>query len=259
MGYVTVLDWPVSFQEGGQLRAMVHAIESVGKSFRWLAIIDIDEFLFGSTQPLVDELKCEPFANADQVLVNWVNYGSSSVRHLTSGSLLKQLVHRAPLWWPRNSQRKCLVNPTAVDRINTIHEMILTKQSLHANGDGKIVSPWFIRRHKPGFGRLRMIRRNFSKWIFRSPALVRLIPSVLMLLLTPYEGSNRTFLDGVSRIRINHYVIRSRESYEGKVRNYSGTQFESKYDEKFFKYHDQNQVYDPVIADWDGEGLYVNR
>lgn len=259
MDYVTVIDWPVSFKEGGQLRAMLHAIESTGESYRWLAIIDIDEFLFGANQPLAEELRNEPFANVDQVLVNCINYGSSSIGSLPSGSLLKRLVHRAPLWWPRNSQRKCIVNPRAVDQITTIHEMKLTKLSLHANGDGKIVRPSHVRRHRRGFGRVRTIRRNLSKLIFQVPALVRLIPSTLMLLMTPYEGGNQTFLDGVSRIRINHYVVRSRESYEEKAHKYSGTQFESKYDESYFKYHDQNQVHDPVLADWDGKGLYLNR
>jgi hypothetical protein len=258
MDYVTVIDWPVSFKEGGQLRAMLHAVESTGESYRWLAIIDVDEFLFGVTQPLAEELKREPYSTVDQILVNTINYGSSSISHLPSGSLLKHLVHRAPLWWPRNSQRKCIVNPRAVDQITTIHEMNLSKQSLHANGAGSIVKPSHLRRHRRGFGRIRKIRRTLSNFVFQVPALVRLIPSTLMLLMTPYEGGNQTFFDGVSRIRINHYVVRSRESYEEKTHKYSGTQFESKYDESYFKYHDQNQVHDPVLADWDGKGLYVN-
>ena len=76
-----------------------------------------------------------------------------------------------------------------------------------------------------------------------------------MLLLDPYGGDNR-FNDGVSRIRINHYVIRSPREFTDKVTRFKGTQFEQKYDERYLKFHDQNQVYDPILSDWESGGMY---
>lgn len=257
--YVTVTDWPVPFLEGGQLRAMLHAIEEPGATYRWLAIIDIDEFIFGAIRPLVEELALEPYVRADQILVNTICYGTSGISEYPAGTLLKHLTRRAPLWWRRNSQRKCIVNPRAVVRVSLIHEMQVREGSLNASGNGKIVAPSFSRRHPRFFGSLRKLRRDISRFMFRVPILVTAIPSVLMLLLTPYEGGNHTFYDGVARIRINHYVIRSRSQFLEKLERFRGTQFQSKIDGKYLKYHDQNQIADPVLANWDVEGVYLSK
>jgi hypothetical protein len=257
--YVTVTDWPVSFLEGGQLRAMVHAIEQPGASYRWLAIIDIDEFIFGVTRPLVEELALEPYVHADQILVNTICYGTSGISEYPAGTLLKHLTRRAPLWWRRNSQRKCIVNPRAVERVNLIHEMQVRLGSVNATGSGKIVAPTNSRKHPRFVGSVRKLRRDISRLVFRVPILVKIIPATLMLFLMPYEGGNHTFYDGVARIRINHYVIRSKSQFWEKLERFKGTHFQSKIDESFLKYHDQNQIDDPVLAHWDTKGVYLSE
>ena len=257
--YVTVTDWPIPYLEGGQLKALLHAIETYGASYRWLVMIDIDEFVFGPNRPLADELALDPFASADQVVINTINYGTSSVFSTPKRQMLSTLVRRAPLWWQRNAQRKCIVNPGAVTRVPDVHEMEMARNSIYVSGSGSTIKPSKTRRHRRGMGRVRSLRRIVSRLIFRMPHLVQLIPPSIMLFLTPYEYTNFTFFDGVSRIRINHYVLRSKSHFEEKKRRFVGTQFESKYDESYFKYHDQNQVHDPVLADWDGKGLYLNR
>jgi hypothetical protein len=80
-----------------------------------------------------------------------------------------------------------------------------------------------------------------------------------MLFLMPYEGGNHTFYDGVARIRINHYVIRSKSQFWEKLERFKGTHFQSKIDESFLKYHDQNQIDDPVLAHWDTKGVYLSE
>jgi hypothetical protein len=257
--YVTVTDWPVPFLEGGQLRAMLHAIEQPGADYRWLAIIDIDEFIFGTTRPLVEELALEPYVRADQVLVNTICYGTSGVSEYPAGTLLRHLTRRAPLWWRRNSQRKSIVNPRAVERVSLIHEMHLREGSVNATGSGTIVPPTFSRRHPRFVGRLRKLRRDVSRFMFRVPLLVKIIPATLMLFLMPYEGGNHTFYDGVARIRINHYVIRSKKQFWEKMERFKGTQFQSKIDGMYLKYHDQNQIDDPVLAHWDAKGGYLSE
>ena len=254
--YVTVTNWPISFLEGGQLRAMVHAIERLRGTYRWLAIIDVDEFIFGTMRRLVEELALEPYSHADQVLVNTICYGTSGISDYPPGTLLKHLTRRAPLWWRRNSQRKCIVNPHAVERVTLIHEMQVREGSINVTGSGKIVSPSFSRRHPRFFGTIRKFRRDISRFVFRVPLLVRILPATLMLFLTPYEGGNHTFYDGVSRIRINHYVVRSRSQFWEKLERFKGTHFQSKIDNRFLKYHDQNQIDDPVLARWDSNDAY---
>lgn len=256
--YVTVTDWPISFLEGGQLRAVAHVIERLRGTFRWLAIIDVDEFIFGTMRPLAEELALEPYSYADQILVNTICYGTSGISDYPNGTLLKHLTRRAPLWWRRNSQRKCIVNPHAVERVSLIHEMRVREGSINLTGSGKIVDPSFSRRHPRFFGRLRKLRRDISRFLFRVPILVKIMPATLMLFLTPYEGGNHTFYDGVSRIRINHYVVRSKSQFWEKRERFKGTHFQSKIDYRFLKYHDQNQIADPVLAHWESNGAYLS-
>ncbi len=117
-GEVTVVDWPgvnsywcYTIQGPAMLNAITH-LKEVSK---WLAIIDIDEFILPTEAPdLVSFLKdYEPFA---AVVVNWLNYGTSWVKDLPSDQLMIEvLTLRAEEQTHWNSQVKSIVRPEFVD------------------------------------------------------------------------------------------------------------------------------------------------
>jgi hypothetical protein len=249
--YITITPWPVLFAEWGQLRAYVDCIERHRKEHRWITVIDIDEFIFGVNQPLADELLA--YEHSDQMLVNCICYGTSGLTQVPTGAITKYLNRRAPMWWRRNAQRKSVFNPMFVRAVETEHEMTMREYAHYLNGDGRPVIPWKKRPRGRVQRRIISLHQKLSLWLFEHMLL--LLPNISMLLLDPYGADNR-FNDGVSRIRINHYVIRSPREFPDKVSRFKGTQFEKKYDKRYLKFHDQNQVYDPILSDWESGGMY---
>ena len=84
-GLVTLTDWP---EEGGQVTAYNHCIRKVRRKTRWLALIDIDEFLFSPrTRDLREAL--QPYAGLPAVFVYWILFGSGGHQIRPAGSVLE--------------------------------------------------------------------------------------------------------------------------------------------------------------------------
>jgi len=253
--YTTVIPWTIPFWENAQKLAYVDCIEQFQAKHRWIAFIDIDEFLFGVKQPLAAELQAYEYI--DEVLVKTICYGTSGLVEVPQGSATQYLVRRAPLWWPRNNQKKCIVNPKRVQAVDSVHEMIMVPQARFASGDGQEVPSW--NRQSQGWiaFRLSKLWGFVSSALIRRQVIIKLLPSFVLLLLDPYGGAEERKRrgEGVTRIRINHYVIRSAMQYREKVVRYGKFEF-GKLTPAYFKYHDQNQVYDPILSDWESGGMY---
>lgn len=103
-GDVCLLEWPSDPDKLGngdewvwntQLSACMDAITHLSGVSKWLAIIDIDEYILPIDSPnLVSFLKnYEPFAG---VLINWHNFGTSDVKDIPKGKLMIEMLnHRA--------------------------------------------------------------------------------------------------------------------------------------------------------------------
>ena len=77
-GTVTVLDWPVEPYWKAQPMAYQHCLDNFRQTSRWIAVIDLDEFLFSPNGKLSDILKnYEAYCG---VVVHWQCYGSSGHR-----------------------------------------------------------------------------------------------------------------------------------------------------------------------------------
>ena len=63
---------------------------------RWLAFIDIDEFLFSPVDQHLPNL-LRPFADAPAVVVNWVSFGSGGHIARPAGGVLKNYTRRGDL------------------------------------------------------------------------------------------------------------------------------------------------------------------
>lgn len=117
-GEVSVVDWPGGFGNwcfGVQGPAMLDAVTHLRGVSKWLAIIDIDEFILPTeSADLTTFLKdYEPFA---AVVINWLNYGTSWVQDLPTDQLMIEvLTLRAEEQTEWNSQVKSIVRPECID------------------------------------------------------------------------------------------------------------------------------------------------
>jgi hypothetical protein len=264
---VTLIDWPTPFSERGQSLAVAHCLTTYGPNHRWVATIDIDEFLFGVKERLVDTL--ERYDSADQIIVNTICYGTAGLDQVPKGQLLRSLVYRAPLEWPRNKQRKSIVNPIAVRdltrrsdpgfrstlprsvrrKVALIHEPWMREGSIIMNGNGERTSQSFeqVTRSER---LLNFAMAKFYGILKRLPRIEWEVYRRFALRIDPNgrQSDDARRFGGVDVFRINHYTIRSRSEYLDKRNRFKGTQYESTYNEAYFLYHDRNEVYDPIIA-----------
>ena len=89
-GEVVVIDWPGgqgNWPFAVQAPAILDAVSQLNGISKWLAIIDIDEFILPMTSPdLVTFLKdYESFA---AVVINWLHYGTSWVQDVSADKLM---------------------------------------------------------------------------------------------------------------------------------------------------------------------------
>jgi hypothetical protein len=108
-GTVVMHEWPMF---PGQLQAYGHCLDHYRDESRWIAFLDLDEFLFSPTGSKVSEL-LPPYEDANGVGVNCLAFGTSG--HLTPppGLVIENYVRRTD-FEPRNCIIKSIVNPRRV-------------------------------------------------------------------------------------------------------------------------------------------------
>jgi len=106
-GLVTWIDWPGRQQ---QLEMYNDGILRCRKEARWVAIVDLDEFIVPKDgRRLVDILR--DFKNISQLLIPWVAYGSSGRKTRGEGLVIERFTKHAKA--PAN-MTKAIVNPRVV-------------------------------------------------------------------------------------------------------------------------------------------------
>jgi len=133
-GEVQVIDWPGGHGDWCnkvQGLAMLDAMSNLKGISKWLAIIDVDEFILPKIGNLIAFLSdYEAFGG---VVINWQNYGTSWVQDLPPGKLLIEtltLKAEEQSWW--NEQVKSIVQLDMVD--STKHDWRLPHQWLYLKG-----------------------------------------------------------------------------------------------------------------------------
>lgn len=131
-GIVELIDWP-SKEKGGnwmpdQRRAYNQCISGSIHKTKWLALIDVDEFLVPVDKNTVPEYLAEfdERPNVGGVKINWQLFGSSHLKILPNDKLLiEALTLKAPWDYaedvPNNTVVKTIVRPEAVATYR-IHE-----------------------------------------------------------------------------------------------------------------------------------------
>ncbi len=126
-GLVTVEDWPDV--PAVQTDMYNRCLEQHGHEARWIAFLDMDEFLFSPTGPLSELLTA--YEDAPGVVANWAMFGTSGRRTQPSGLVIESYLWRNDeVDEPRNRLFKCIVDPARVTRCLDPHSFAFTEGSL---------------------------------------------------------------------------------------------------------------------------------
>lgn len=225
-GVVSIRDCSIPLGEGGQGCAYTDALSRARARTRWLAFIDVDEFLFSpGPSPLPDVLR--EYEQHPGVVVNWQVYGSCGQTTTTEGLVIERFVRRARTGWVRNRRVKSVVDPQRTVRPLGPHFFEYAHGALAVTED-----------HEP----VRVVeRRAWARRVRRG--LVRLP----LVQTDPYavRHSSATRVS-VGRVRLNHYAVRSRQEFEQKVARHGSSRLAPRY----FSYHDRNEVHDPALVSY---------
>lgn len=225
-GIVELIDWRVSWKSGAQKYAYIDALRRLRGRARWVAFIDIDEFLFSpSGRRLPDVLKgYEAYAG---VVVNWQCYGTSGHATRPTGLTIESFTRRARSRWARNRRVKTIVDPLAAIEPDSPHLFrVQTGQAL-VTEDFKPVQ--LVRSRN---GRHRM--RHLAAWLPYLP-------------FDPYSVTRPSPEQvSVTDLRINHYATRSKEDVRLKFKDRSTMLASDR--RSYSRYHDRNEVEDPILA-----------
>jgi hypothetical protein len=163
-GIVEITDWT---DEPPQMSAYEHCLEKRKSATRWIAFLDLDEFLFSPTKTPVSDILAE-FEDAPGVVVNWAVFGPSEHATRQEGLVIENYMRRTddPEF---NHMVKSIVDPRRVESAPGPHFFTYMAGELAVDENGN-----------------------------------------------PVESRNVTDSVSFSRLRINHYVTRSREEYEAK-------------------------------------------
>ena len=124
-GFVTPIPWATFDEEvSPQRHGYAHALCNFGPDFRWMAFIDLDEFLFPVEAPdLVSVLR--GYEDCPTVCVPWFMFGFSGHDHPAAGLVIENYTQRAPFPPPPKCEKllkwKSIVNPAEVTRISSLH------------------------------------------------------------------------------------------------------------------------------------------
>ena len=174
-GTVLLRDWPMF---PGQRAAYEHCLAEHRDETRWIAFIDIDEFLFSPTgQPLPEVLA--DLERWPGIGVNRLRFGTSGHKTRPDGLVIENYLWRAP----RSPYLvKSIVDPRRAARCQTVH----------------------VFAYRDGVG----VDEQGRPLVFREGA-----PPAGM----PPELASFTETFTAERLRINHYATRSEEEFRRKV------------------------------------------
>lgn len=144
---VTLIPWAgrmTDMSDGAQLNnqvlASAHAVLNFGASFRWMAFIDVDEFLLPKTSKTVEEA-LERVNGFPNVSLPWHMFGTGGHKAKPEGGVLRNFVVRAaePISRKKNATNfKCIVDPCEVTEVSVHHFETRQHGERTCNDVGKI-------------------------------------------------------------------------------------------------------------------------
>jgi hypothetical protein len=106
-----------------QIPAYHHCLKTYGPSTKWIAFIDVDEFLIPKACNDI-RLILTDYEDYGGLGVHWVEFGSSGYINRPNNSQLKTYIHRFPLDFAKNLHIKSIVQPERVLDTYNPHKFI---------------------------------------------------------------------------------------------------------------------------------------
>lgn len=118
---LTVMPWDQKLADGrsgaeihNQVLAYAHALRNFGAGFRWLAFIDVDEFMVPVVAPDLPTALA-PLGDQAQVSLPWHMFGRNGHEAMPDGGILPNYLMRSdPQLANHSANWKCIVDPTRV-------------------------------------------------------------------------------------------------------------------------------------------------
>lgn len=140
---LTVIPWDQKLHDGrsgaeihNQVLAYAHALRNFGGGFRWLAFIDVDEFILPVSAPDIPAALA-PLSAYAQVSLPWHMFGRCGHVAPPDGGVLANYLVRADPRTARHSQNwKCIVDPTRVTAVR-VHGFDVAGQGRSVNDVGQ--------------------------------------------------------------------------------------------------------------------------
>lgn len=136
-GTVKLTRWPITYSDvyewtEVQCLAYERAIHWACGKTKWLAILDVDEYLFPVEGGLIGTLK--PFEEFGGVGVNWQVYGTSGIAKIPEDRLMIEVLNwKAPENQETNRHIKSIVRPERVKSLDNAHSMTYHKGFFQVN------------------------------------------------------------------------------------------------------------------------------
>lgn len=142
-GIVELFEWPSKNYENDfyhfsfeiQAGAYNDALSRARNVSKWLAIIDVDEFIVPVCNPKIIDILEIYYSNASGLCVNWQCYGTSHVSRCKKGEMLSSLVYKLRWDHPKNKFYKSIVQPLHVYYNNNPHFCVYLSGHWHINSN----------------------------------------------------------------------------------------------------------------------------
>lgn len=120
MGVATYIPWR-NFSEilNAQTSAYGHALTNFGREYRWMAFIDVDEFMFPLKERTLSEEMIN-FSDLPSLSIPWFNFGPSGHETTPKGLVIENYTERAA-FPPKPDQYSLLRYKTIVDPSRVTH------------------------------------------------------------------------------------------------------------------------------------------
>ena len=212
---VTVIDWPGKIM---QMPAYNDALERFRFFCRYMAFIDLDEFILPKTGQSIVEVVDEILShdeNAAALGINWQCFGSNGLERADlSRGVLERFTRRAPTDWSPAKDEDIFGGTTEKPLGN-----FLIKTLANPRATSHFYNPHFAIY----FGGFRAVNENGCSVgkFFNAPITV-------------------------ARIAVNHYYTKSREEYAVKFKR-GRPDIDGGYTPSWFEMYDRNEVFDDGI------------
>jgi hypothetical protein len=123
-GFVRIVPWPnFSTKVNFQSLAIAHAIALMRGRAKWLAILDVDEFLFSPVERDLPTL-LSAYADLPALIVPWVSYGTSGHRTPPAGLVTENFITREASRDDVSNRYKSIVQPLRVHQVRGAHSCL---------------------------------------------------------------------------------------------------------------------------------------